>query len=128
MLFHFRGTLGTLTRESSPPSAMVPAESCGLSQEPSKSPSAIFFWGEILPLLWAANTPWVWRGFWGVLKQTQKGAGKVPDVSKSPKICRVHPARDQDVGTGLAPLSQWMPVMGSEMGNGEQGSAELVLG
>lgn len=85
----------------------------------------------------AANTPWVSRvlgfflGGWGgdlSLRQTQKGAGEVPDVPKSPKICCVHPARGQDVGTALAALSQWMPVMGSEMGEGEQGSAELMLG
>lgn len=36
--------------------------------------------------------------------QTQKGAGKVADVPKSPKTHCAHPSRDQGVGTGLAPL------------------------
>lgn len=67
------------------------------------------------------------------MRQTQKGAGKVMDVPKSPKIYCAHPSRDQDVGTGLAALPRgavpaWVPVweLGSEVGEGRR--ALLLLG
>lgn len=75
----------------------------------------------------AANTPWLLRGD-PSLWQTQKGAGKVADVPKSPKTHRAHPSWDQDVGTGLAPIpSGAVPVWetGNEMA---EGSAEVLLG